>query len=45
MVEYTYEEAKALLEKNLANANKTKESMIEDAAYLKEQITTCEVSL
>ena len=45
MVEYTYKEAKELLERNLSNARKTRESMIEDAAFLKEQITTCEVSM
>ena len=45
MVEYTYQEAKELLERNLSNAKITRQSMIEDASYLKEQITTCEVGL
>ena len=45
MVEYSYQEAKELLERNLSNAKITRQSLIEDASFLKEQITICEVSL
>ena len=44
-VEYTYDEALDLLDKNLKNANTNINTYIEDLNYLKEQITTIEVNL
>ena len=45
MLEFTYEEAKELLQRNLGNAQKTLESTSEDLRFLKDQITTCEVNI
>ena len=45
MLEYSHEEAKELLVKNLANAQTALQSTDEDLKFLKEQITTCEVNL
>jgi hypothetical protein len=45
MVEYTYQEGKALLAQNLTNANNTLTTIKEDLAFLKEQITTAEVGI
>ena len=45
MVEYTYDEAIALLNKNLSNARENINTYINDLEYLKEQITTLEVNL
>lgn len=45
MVEYSYEEALALLEKNFANAEIRIKSTEEDLNFLKDQITTTEVNI
>lgn len=45
MVEYSYQEALTLLEKNLKNANTNMNTYSEDLEYLREQITTIEVNL
>ena len=45
MVEYTYEEALALLERNLKNAETRLKSTEEDLVFLKYQITTTEVNI
>jgi hypothetical protein len=45
MVEYSFAEAKTLLERNLTNAQKSLTSIREDVLFLKEQITTAEVGL
>ena len=45
MVEYTFEEALALLNKNFENAKKKLESTNEDLDYIKDQITTLEVNM
>ena len=44
MVEYTLEEALALLEKNLTSAKANLESTDEDMAWLKDQTVICEVN-
>lgn len=45
MVEYTYEEALALLERNFSNAEIRIKSTEEDLNFLKDQITTTEVNI
>ena len=45
MVEYTYEEALALLERNMSNAEIRLRSTEEDLNFLKDQITTTEVNI
>ena len=45
MVEYSYEEALALLERNLKNAETRLKSTEEDLIFLKYQITTTEVNI
>ena len=45
MLEYSHEEARELLTRNLGNANTALQSTEEDLKFLKEQITTCEVNL
>ena len=45
MVEYTYEEAITLLEKNLKNAEIRLNSASEDYNFCKDQITTTEVNI
>eukprot|EP00117_Sycon_ciliatum_P011310 scpid106837/ scgid12843/ Prefoldin subunit 3; Von Hippel-Lindau-binding protein 1 len=45
MVEYGFEEAIALLEKNYANANKRLEDSEEELNFLKDQVTTTEVNM
>lgn len=44
MCEYSFDEAKALLAKNLSNAKITLGNNENDLDYLKDQITVCEVS-
>lgn len=44
MCEYSFEEAKALLRKNLGNAVTTLANNENDLDYIKDQITVCEVS-
>jgi len=44
MCEYSFEEAKALLSKNLNNAVTTLANNENDLDYIKDQITVCEVS-
>lgn len=44
MVEYSFEEAIELLQKNLATAQKSLKEVEEDLDFLKEQITVVEVS-
>jgi len=45
MVEYTFDEALVILEKNLGNALSRLESTDTDIEYLKDQITTTEVNI
>ena len=45
MLEYTHEEAKELLTRNLDSANQSLGSTDEDLKFLKEQLTTCEVNI
>ena len=45
MVEYDFEEAIKLLERNLSNANTRIVQSDEDIGYLKDQITTTEVNI
>ena len=45
MLEFTYEEAVDLLEKNLAEATRKLKEFNEDLDFLKDQITTAEVSM
>ena len=45
MLEYSHEEARELLTRNLGNAETALQSTEEDLKFLKEQITTCEVNL
>lgn len=45
MVEYSFDEAIALLSANLQTAQRNLENVNEDLAYLKDQITTTEVSI
>lgn len=45
MVEYSFEEAKALLNQNLKTAKQNLESVEQDLDFLKEQITITEVSI
>ena len=45
MLEYSHEEARELLTRNLSNAESALQSTDEDLKFLKEQITTCEVNL
>ncbi|KAH7831746.1 putative prefoldin subunit 3 [Monocercomonoides exilis] len=45
MVEYSHEDAKELLTKNLNNAKITLNSINEDFTFLKEQLTICEVGI
>lgn len=45
MLEYNYEEADALLSKNLTNAQVNLASLEEDLAFLKDQITISEVNI
>ena len=45
MIEYSYDEALALLEKNLVNAEIRLRSTEEDLNFLKDQITTTEVNI
>ena len=44
MCEYTHDEAKALLKKNLENALITQKKNEEDLDFIKDQMTVCEVS-
>jgi len=44
MCEYTFDEGKALLSKNLSNAVTTLANNENDLDYIKDQITVCEVS-
>lgn len=44
MCEYTFDEAKTLLKKNLENAKTTLNNNENDLDYIKDQITVCEVS-
>ncbi len=44
MCEYSFEEARALLNKNLTNAVTTLANNESDLDYIKDQITVCEVS-
>ncbi len=45
MVEYSFEEATVLLSNNLEAADKNLKSLEEDIGFLKDQITTTEVSI
>lgn len=45
MVEYNFEEALKLLERNLGNASTRIKSTEDDLNYLKDQITTTEVNI
>lgn len=45
MIEYSYDEALALLERNLKNAEIRIKSTEEDLNFLKDQITTTEVNI
>ncbi len=45
MIEYSYDEALGLLEKNLVNAEIRLRSTEEDLNFLKDQITTTEVNI
>ena len=45
MLEYTYEEAEALLSKNLENCKASLESLESDLSFLKDQITISEVNI
>ncbi|EAS00929.3 von hippel-lindau-binding protein (macronuclear) [Tetrahymena thermophila SB210] len=45
MVEFSYQEAKELLKKNLENATGNYNTFDEDWNFLKDQITTCEVNI
>ena len=45
MVEYSYDEALALLERNFSNADIRLKSTEEDLNFLKDQITTTEVNI
>ncbi|CAM9543449.1 unnamed protein product [Phaeothamnion confervicola] len=45
MVEYTYEDAKAMLESNLATAKAKLESTVKDLDFLRNQSTTVEVNM
>ena len=45
MVEYTYEEAKDLLETNLTAAKQKLEENTEDIEFLTDQVTTTEVNM
>ena len=45
MVEYSYEEALSLLERNMSNAEIRLKSTEEDLNFLKDQITTTEVNI
>jgi hypothetical protein len=45
MVEYSFDEAITLLSNNLQNAEKNLLEISEDLDYLKDQITTTEVSI
>ena len=45
MCEYTHDEAKALLKKNLENATTTQKINEEDLDFIKDQMTVCEVSM
>jgi prefoldin subunit 5 len=44
MCEYSHDEAKALLKKNLENATITQKKNEEDLDFIKDQMTVCEVS-
>ncbi len=44
-VEYSFDEAIALLTNNLVNAERNLNNLIEDLDFLKDQITTTEVSI
>lgn len=44
MCEYSYDEAKTLLNRNLENANTTLKNNEGDLDFIKDQITVCEVS-
>ncbi|KAJ5073586.1 prefoldin subunit 3 [Anaeramoeba ignava] len=45
MLEYPIDEAAKLLENNISNAKKTIEELLSDINYLKDQITTTEVTI
>ena len=45
MIEYSYDEALVLLERNLKNAEIRLKSTEEDLNFLKDQITTTEVNI
>lgn len=45
MVEYTLEEAQALLEENKRAAQETLKQLDEDLAYVRDQVNTTEVSI
>lgn len=45
MLEYSLDDAQALLEKNLSMANNSLNQLEEDLSFLRDQITTLEVSI
>ena len=45
MLEYTYEEAMELLQKNLTQATTSVEQLDKDLDFIKDQITTTEVNI
>ena len=45
MLEYTIEDAKVLLEKNLDAASKSLSQVEEDLSFIRDQTTTLEVSI
>eukprot|EP01016_Furgasonia_blochmanni_P033793 TRINITY_DN3569_c0_g1_i1.p3 TRINITY_DN3569_c0_g1~~TRINITY_DN3569_c0_g1_i1.p3 ORF type:complete len:154 (+),score=52.97 TRINITY_DN3569_c0_g1_i1:273-734(+) len=45
LVEYSFDEAKTLLRKNLDNASINLKTFVDDLTFLKDQITTCEVNI
>ena len=45
MLEYTYDEALELLNKNYEQAKETKDSLDKDLDFIKDQITTTEVNI
>lgn len=45
MLEYSYEEAKALLQKNLENAKASLEVLVNDLHFLRDQVTITQVTI
>ena len=45
MLEYTLQEAKELLESKLTTAQEAHKNVLEDLEFLREQVTTMEVSI